>query len=313
MELSGQVAQLGNVPDVFAEQPIHASFADVNARGAAHVSSTQDAFDVGGARVFGVNPIGHEYGATKQNDRDVSGREPSGQVLQTFDPAGAYVPTSHGTHVSADDARRVLLAVPPGQAVQIVAPSESLYDPSLQSEQSEAFLPPTRERAVPATQNWSQILAPLAETQEPGGQRRHVARPATGEYEPGGQGIASVPPGQNEPREHATQDEIDVIPDVENEPTGHGAQSVVEAIALLYRPGLHGMHTEAPVELPHVPAGQDEQKDAPPLLYSPIMQSMHADAPVPLLDVPGMHRVHDIAPSVLLHLPDAHCTHDDTS
>ena len=117
---------------------------------------------------------------TKQEDCAASGKEPDGHAVQAAEPAPATDPGGHFTHVSGDAARRAALDVPAGHSVHTEEPSESLYAPSTQSEQSAALLPPILDRAVPAVQNWSQKAEPFAITQEPGGQRRHAERPVTG-------------------------------------------------------------------------------------------------------------------------------------
>jgi len=157
---------------------------------------------------------------TKQEDCAESGYDPGGHGVHVADPAPATDPDGHLTHVSADVARRTMLNVPAGHKAHTEEPSDSLYEPSGQSEQSEAFLPPIFDLAVPATQNWSQKADPFVMTQEPGGQRRHAVLPVTGVYEPAGHGFGFDIPtvGQNAP---VGQTDGDSEPAGQNVPIEH--------------------------------------------------------------------------------------------
>lgn len=154
-----------------------------------------------------------------------SGCDPGGQTVHVADPAAAAAPGGHLTHVAEVVARWTPLAVPAGHAVHTEEPSESLKDPSGQSKQSDADLPPNLERAVPATQNSSQKDAPVADVHEPGGHSKQPVRPATGAYDPGGQSTGCVAPTQYEPAGQTLQ-EYDA-PAKEPEPAGHGRQAPV--------------------------------------------------------------------------------------
>lgn len=86
--------------------------------------------------------------------------------------------------------------------------------------QFEALEPPMFARKVPASQNWSQKEEPGPAVHEPGGQRRHDARPETGVYEPGGHKLgADELAGHALPAGHAAV----IAPPLQNEPAGHVA------------------------------------------------------------------------------------------
>ncbi len=94
----------------------------------------------------GVAPVRHD-------DCVESAYDPDGQTVHVADPAPATDPAEQRAHVAAVVARRTFDAVPTRHDVHTLEPSESLYVPSRQSLQSEAFLPPNFERDVPARQN----------------------------------------------------------------------------------------------------------------------------------------------------------------
>ena len=92
---------------------------------------------------------------------------------------------------------------------------------------------------MPAAQNLSQNVDPVAAVQDPGGQSKHVARAPTGLYEPGKQRM-----GAADPIGHWL-------------PSGHGAVSTGVAQNDPAAHNKHVMFDTAPIAIEYVPFAQD--------------------------------------------------------
>jgi len=123
----------------------------------------------------------HAKAPTRQVDRAASGEEPAGHVWQSADPAGAYWSCAQRAQRSAEAAPRELSARPAGHGAHALLPTNAEKEPSSHGAQSARPAAPGCARAVPAGQKESHTVAPGVDTKEPGAQKMHAARPATGE------------------------------------------------------------------------------------------------------------------------------------
>ncbi len=304
---------------MLAAHPTHALPSAATASGGGHVSGAHDAADVGAADETGAKPLGHVNAPTRHDACSASGDEPAGHDEHVADAVFAYVASGHRAHALADVARVALLAVPAAHAVHVAAPAESLNVPGGQSPQSAALAPPIFARAVPAAQKLSQKLAPVAAVHEPGGQRRHAARPATGVYEPAAHGSGDVPPGHAEPAGHVAHEKD--APAKEPVPGGHGVHGPVvapsgENVPLLQCDGgVAPTRHDACAASGKEPTGHVLHDAEPAGAYLDGAHGTHDDSDVErvaLLAVPAAHCVQVDEPSESLNVPGGQSAQSDS-
>lgn len=221
--------------------------------------------------------------------------DPAGHCEHVVEPTTALemVPARHGAHavalVSGD-------AVPGGHGSQDVPPP---WRPSTVVYGGYEYVPtphtahwPLDRRKLPPEQAvhcWKPLLS------APRGQGVHADAPGAGAMLVGGHSAHAVAP----------------YPAL-NAPTAQGAHEKVLApgTIVLYVPGAHNVHCDAPVDSATLPAGHGTHAVAPaPALYEPTAHGTQ-EAAEETKYVPGEQSVHWGEPATTATDPTSHCTHD---